>query len=430
MMDNSIDIEYNRVTDFLFNQFPSYQQVGKIAYKEGLDSMMLFDTRLNSPHKRFKTIHVAGTNGKGSVSHMLASVLMELGLKVGLYTSPHLIDFRERIKINGSMISKEDVVEFVDEHKEFMISNKNSFFEITTAMAFDYFAKKGVDIAVIETGLGGRLDSTNIISPILSIITNISLDHCEHLGYSVRDIAHEKAGIIKKGTPVVIGEYTSVSKEVFSMIADKLESKILFAQDCIFSDLSLSDYTLDLKGECQLYNLRTVLTALSELSLNYSFIQKVEDRWSDINIRKGLSMVISNTGLRGRWEKISTNPDIICDTGHNFAGLSLVFSQLKRENYDRLFCVIGLTAEKDIDKILGILPRMAYYLFTKAHTNRACDPCYIENKAKNLGLDGEVCDNVERAIERFYEIYKKGDLLFIGGSTFVVADALKFFEKK
>ncbi len=425
-----LDIErYNEKIEYIFNQFPSYQKVGKIAYKEGLESMILFDIKLGAPHKKFLTIHIAGTNGKGSVSHMLASVLMSCGVKVGLYTSPHLVDFRERIKVNGAMIPKEDVLAFLDDNDKFMFENSPSFFEITTAMAFDYFSKAGVEIAVIETGLGGRLDSTNIISPMISVITNIALDHCDQLGFSISAIAQEKGGIIKNNVPVVVGEYSRSTRDVFESIADERGSLLIFSQEYSYANVTLEDYELDLYGEYQVHNLRTVLTTLKVLSRNPSFMKIVGDSWSDNNIREGLKTVIKQTGFRGRWEYLSIFPPVICDTGHNVNGLSYVFTQLRKQNFKRLFCIVGFVADKEINKILGLLPQQAYYLFTQANIERALDAQVLAERCRGVGLEGEVCATVDLAIERFKAFYKEGDLLFIGGSNFIVGEAILFFEK-
>ncbi len=422
-------IKYNEELEYIFNQFPSYQQVGKVAYKPGIETMIDFDKQLGYPHKKYATIHIAGTNGKGSVSHMIASVLAQTGAKVGLYTSPHLIDFRERIKINGEMISKEFVLDFILKWKPYMLEKKTSFFEITTAMAFDYFAKEKVDIAVIETGLGGRLDSTNILSPMLSIITNIALDHCEHLGFTIGEIAREKAGIIKAGTPVVIGEALNSTRAVFDRVAEDKDSLLIYAQDSRFKNILASDYELDLKGEYQTHNIRTVLTALTLLGENPQFLKIVGEGWSDKNIRLGLKYAARNTSLRGRWEYLSENPPVICDTGHNANGLKIVFSQLRRQKFTRLFIILGFVVEKDLNKIVGLLPQSAYYIFTQAKIGRALDSETLADRCMAVGFKGKVIPTVSGAIEEYKKIYKDGDLLFIGGSTFVVAEAIEFFEK-
>ena len=296
--------KYNKEIEWIFNRFPSYQRVGNRAFKPGLESMIEFDKLLGSPHKKFMTVHVAGTNGKGSVSHMLASVFASAGLKTGLYTSPHLIDFRERIRINGEMISKEEVLEFIEKRREFMIEHETSFFEITTAMAFDHFARNSVDIAVIETGLGGRLDSTNIITPELSIITNIAMDHCEYLGYTLPEIAFEKGGIIKDGVPVVVGEVLNNTRPIFDKISVERGSPLTYAQESRFKDVMPSDYEVDLKGDYQIHNIRTVLAALNVIGHNHKFTMLCGSGWSDLSIREGIKNAAKNTGLRGRWEKL------------------------------------------------------------------------------------------------------------------------------
>jgi folylpolyglutamate synthase/dihydrofolate synthase len=444
---------YDKEIDFIFNQFPMYQKVGDRAFKPGLDGMREFDVVLGRSHRKFKAIHIAGTNGKGSVSHMLASVFMRCGLKTGLYTSPHLVDFRERIKIDGEMISKERVLEFVDKWKSYMVEKRPSFFEITTAMAFDYFASEKVDIAVIETGLGGRLDSTNIITPILSIITNISMDHTAQLGGTISEIAREKGGIIKESVPVVIGEATRSTKDIFENIASGVGARICFAERGQYRDVKLSDYELDLRGNYQVHNLRTVLTALSILGEEGKFISILRDvnakrtddikigncnnsnggnsvnndGWSDENIRIGLKSVVKSTGLRGRWERLSENPLVICDTGHNLGGLTEVFSQLRDEKYRRLFIIIGFVADKDIAKIINILPQQAYYYFTQAKIERALSAGELYEKCYTAGLKGEVKESVEQAVKDYMAESHKGDLLFIGGSNFIIAEALPLF---
>lgn len=425
MFDTNI---YNKEIDWIFNKFPSYQKVGNRAFKPGLDTMLKFDTLLAHPHRKFMSIHVAGTNGKGSVSHMLAAVFAAAGLKTGLYTSPHLIDFRERIKINGEMISKERVLNFITTHKSFMEENDPSFFEITTGMAFDYFAKEGVDIAVIETGLGGRLDSTNIISPELSIITNIAFDHCEYLGFTLPEIAFEKGGIIKPGVPVVVGEVLNNTRPVFDRISIEMGSSLTYAQESRFKDVMPSDYEIDLNGDYQIHNIRTVLAALSIMGHNKRFVMKCANGWSDESIRRGIKNSASSTGLRGRWEKLSETPKIICDTGHNANGLRIVFSQLRKQEFKRLFIILGFVAEKELDKIFGYMPVNAYYYFTQASTDRALDADKLSIRSKSLGFNGESHKSVESALVKYKSISKEGDLLFIGGSTFIVADAIFFLE--
>lgn len=424
-----VDINiYNKEIEWIFNKFPSYQKVGNRAYKPGLETMQEFDRLIGSPHKKFMTIHIAGTNGKGSVSHMLASVFASAGLKTGLYTSPHLIDFRERIRINGEMISKEEVLDFITVRKEFMVEKETSFFEITTAMAFDHFSRHNVDIAVIETGLGGRLDSTNIITPELSIITNIAMDHCEYLGYTLPEIAFEKVGIIKNGVPVVVGEVLNNTREVFDKISVERGSPLTYAQESRFKDVMPADYEIDLKGDYQIHNIRTVLAALNILGHNHRFTKLSGSRWSDSSIRDGIKNTAKSTGLRGRWEKLSENPQIICDTGHNANGLRIVFSQLRKQKFNRLFIILGFVADKDLEKIFGYMPRNAYYLFSQASTERALEASKLAERCKSMGFQGEFYPNVESALKKFKALCKEGDLLFIGGSTFIVADAIFFLE--
>ncbi|MCK9305860.1 MAG: Mur ligase family protein [Bacteroidales bacterium] len=420
---------YKSEIDFIFRQFPSYQKVGKIAYKEGLEGMTDFDKTLGSPHKKFPVIHIAGTNGKGSVSHMLAAVLQKCGAKTGLYTSPHLVDFRERIKINGEMISREKTLDFLLKWKSYILEKKPSFFEITTAMAFDHFAKEKVDIAVIETGLGGRLDSTNIVTPMLSIITNIALDHCEQLGFTLGDIAREKAGIIKPNVPVVVGEALHSTAEIFLRKAEDGNSPVVFAQKSLFREVLASDYQLDLKGDYQTHNIRTVLTALSVLGENRRFLDIAGEQWSDSTIREALKTAAAATGLRGRWETLNRNPLIICDTGHNANGLKIVFSQLRRQNFKRLFIALGFVADKDLNSIIGLLPQNAYYFFTQARIERALAAGELAKRAFSLGYKGEIVSEIPEVFTKYREMSGEGDLLFIGGSTYVVAEALEFFEK-
>jgi len=326
------------------------------------------------------------------------------------------------------MISKEGVLDFLTQWKPYLLDKKPSFFEITTAMAFDFFSKQGVDIAVIETGLGGRLDSTNVITPLLSIITNIALDHCEHLGFTLGEIAREKAGIIKPSIPVVVGESLPATRHIFEHFADDRGSKIVFAQDSLFREVLASDYDLDLKGDYQTHNIRTVLTSLEILSRNNRFIKVVENGWSDTIIREALKTAAHSTGLRGRWEYLSLNPPVVCDTGHNANGLRIVFSQLRRQKFKRLFIILGFVADKDLDKILGLLPVSSYYYFTQAKIERALDAATLAKRAISVGYQGEIKLSVEHAIRDYKAVYKDGDLLFIGGSTFIVAEAIEFFE--
>ncbi|MFA5713912.1 MAG: Mur ligase family protein [Bacteroidales bacterium] len=425
MVDEAV---YKKRLEEIFSKHPSYQQVGGVAYKEGLEGMVAFDKAMGHPHRSYPIVHIAGTNGKGSVSHMLASVLIKCGVKCGLYTSPHLLDFRERIKVNGEMVPKEFVLSFLERYNNFIESERSSFFEITTAMAFAYFKEVGVEIAVVETGLGGRLDSTNIVSPILSIITNIALDHCEQLGSTLPSIAYEKGGIIKNGVAVVIGESSETTDHLFERVAKERNAPLFFASKGLFATVELGDYRLDLEGSYQKYNLRTLLTALDVLSRNRTFKELVGEEWSDTTIREALSSVVATTGLRGRWEYLSRNPRVICDTGHNFNALSNLFSQLRREQFDRLFCIIGFVKDKELDKVLALLPHSAYFLFTQPQGERGLDSEVLARRSFALGVEGESFATVESALLRYGELYREGDLLFIGGSTFVVAEAMLFFE--
>ncbi len=433
-------MNYKETTDFLFSQLPMYQRIGKAAYKADLSTTLKLDQYFNHPHKKYKTIHIAGTNGKGSVAHSIASVLQEAGYKTGLYTSPHYIDFRERIKINGINISKEFVIKFTQKHKSIFSSLKPSFFEITAAMAFDYFAQQNVDIAVIEVGMGGRLDSTNIINPILSIITNISYDHTQFLGNNLKSIATEKAGIIKRNIPVVIGETKPELKAVFSIKAQEVDAPIFFANHnfSLSNIVHSSDNTLifninkhgklyfnslefGLNGDYQQYNIITIVQAIELLQKQMTI--------SEHNIFAGLKNVISNTKIMGRWQKLNDYPKIICDAGHNFDGILQVTEQLKYQQYDKLHIIFGMVNDKEISKILKLLPQQAKYYFTKANIQRALDQNILKNQAQNYNLHGSSFSSVNKAIEEAIKNAQKNDLIFIGGSSYIVADALIFFNK-
>jgi dihydrofolate synthase/folylpolyglutamate synthase len=429
---------YPEVLDFLYSQLPMFQRTGPAAYKNNLDNTIRLDEMFNHPHHSFKTIHVAGTNGKGSVSHMLASVLQEAGYKTGLYTSPHLKDFRERIRVNGEMISEEAVVEFTEKYR---IKNEieilePSFFELTVTMAFDYFRAMQVDVAVIEVGLGGRLDSTNIITPEVSVITNISFDHMSLLGNSLPEIAAEKAGIIKYGIPVVIGETSPETSPIFEQFAKRMIASIEFADRNYHSDYSMQtidgkqslnirkseflmypDLQLDLLGIYQRHNVPTVLQTIDVLN---------EKNWnlSEDNIRCGLENCVDNTGLMGRWQIIGHNPLTICDTGHNPAGIKLVVEQIKQTPYRELHMIIGLVNDKDQDEVLSLLPADARYYFTKASIPRATQPEELAEKAAKFRLQGNSYQTVPQALFAAKDNAGKNDLIFIGGSTFVVAEVL------
>ena len=389
-----------------------YQRLGKAAYKEDLTNTIELLEYLDNPHQRFKTVHVAGTNGKGSTSHMLASVLHEAGFKVGLYTSPHLKDFRERIKVNGRMISKDAVSTFVAQNKTFFEANELSFFEMTVGLAFSYFEKKAVDIAIIEVGLGGRLDSTNVITPEVAVITNIGLDHTQFLGDTLSKIAREKAGIIKPNVPVVIGETLPESKVVFTEIADKNKASISFAEN-----QDASKYETDLLGDYQELNKRTVLSALTVLK-NQGW--KVSEK----AVVKGLKNTVQNTGFLGRWQVLQDNPKVICDTAHNPDGLKLTLNQLKSETYERLHIVLGTVDEKDLSTILSLFPVDAVYYFCKPDVPRGLNMKTLEHKAATFGLFGEVYLSVKMAYRNALKNANENDVIFIGGSTFTVAEVL------
>lgn len=406
--------EYDKTIAWMFKQLPMYQKIGKTAFNAGLDNIKKLDQHLNHPHTQFDSIHIAGTNGKGSTSHMLASVLQEAGYKVGLYTSPHIKDYRERIRINGNPISEEAVVRFINSNKLFLEQHKLSFFEMSVGMAFHYFAENKVDIAIVETGLGGRLDSTNIIQPLLSIITNIGMDHLGVLGNSLEVIAKEKAGIIKQNTPVVIGEYTEELKPVFIDIARVNNSEIHW----VHHENTLT-YTLDLKGTYQKYNARTVLEAikvLNGLQLKYTI--------SDKSITNGLQKVVRNTGLLGRWQILNEAPLIICDTAHNEHALNRVVAQIEKQKYHRLHIVLGMVSDKEIEDILAILPKEACYYFCSPAINRAIDAIELQKIAHTYNLKGEAYGSVKLAYQAALEGSTKEDMIFIGGSNFVVSEIL------
>lgn len=427
-------MNYKQTLDFLFSQLPMYQRQGQAAYKADLDNTLKLDAYFNHPHKNFKTIHVAGTNGKGSVSHMIASVLQEAGFKTGLYTSPHLIDFRERIKINGEKIPETEVVSFVEKHKAIINDIKPSFFEMTVAMAFDFFARKNVHIAVIETGMGGRLDSTNIIHPMLSIITNIDLDHTQFLGTTRKEIAAEKAGIIKENVPVIVGEPSLEIEQIFADKAASSQSPICFAprrftvnkhtfndneQQLLLKNIQSGtswDLSLDLLGAYQKNNIITVMAAMQILIPQLKIPKEC--------VTSGLTRVIKNTGLLGRWQIIQESPRIICDTGHNKAGITQILKQLNHEKYAQLHMVFGTVNDKNITDILALLPTHAHYYFTKANIPRALNPEILQATGKKFGINSSTYVDVKSAFKQALSNAKADDLIFIGGSTFVVADFL------
>lgn len=428
-------MNYQETLDYLYNCVPMFQKEGSTAYKEGLSTTHALDKHLNHPHSKFKSIHVGGTNGKGSTSHTLAAILQDAGYKVGLYTSPHLIDFRERIRVNGVAITESYVVDFVDRYMDFYEPLTPSFFELTTAMAFDYFAYEQIDVAVIEVGLGGRLDCTNIIDPDLSIITNISNDHNQFLGNTLAQIASEKAGIIKAYTPVVIGEWVEETKPVFVEKAKDVGAPIYFAQDfprlneavseesSIGWDYSTADYGMlrgELGGYCQLKNTNTILTALP-------LLQDMGYRISEQNIRNGFATVVESTGLLGRWQELQSAPRMVCDTGHNVAGISTIVAQLAHQSYKKLHFVLGMVNDKDIRGVLTLLPKDAKYYFTQASVKRAMPTNELANLAKGIGLQGIEYPTVKDACLAALQDAGMDDFIFIGGSSFVVADLLSFW---
>ena len=404
-------MNYKEATEFLFNSLPMYQRIGKIAYKKDIGNIKIACEEFNQPQKNFKSIHVGGTNGKGSVSHMLASVLQEKKLKVGLYTSPHLKDFRERIKINGKPISKEKVVEFVKNNFDFFKKNKLSFFEMTVLLSFLHFSNERVDIAIIEVGLGGRLDSTNIINPILSVITNISLDHTNLLGNSIEKIAQEKGGIIKRNTPIIIGRKNKISDSVFNKIASEKKSKIFFSD-------KKNNYTTDLNGDFQIENISTAEKTFQVL--NEEKILNI----SPIEISKGLNRVIKNTGLRGRFEITSLKPKTIFDIGHNIDAINKSINQINKLSYENLHVVIGFVNDKNLEKILSLLPKNAYYYFCKPNIPRGFCEKELLKMSQKFSLNGNCFSNSSIAFERANEIANENDIIFVGGSTFLVAELI------
>ena len=420
---------YDEAVKFLYDATPQFQQIGAAAYKPGLDSTHTLDRAFGHPHRKFRAIHVAGTNGKGSTAHTIAAILQSQGYKTGLYTSPHLVDFRERIRVNGQKIEKQAVVDFIKRYQAMKDLPYVSFFELTTIMAFDYFASQNVDFAVIEVGLGGRLDSTNIISPLLSVITNISKDHVAQLGDSIAGIAAEKAGIIKPGIPVVIGESNDITRPVFLSVAAKNESPIFFAPplygyhvdnngNMIYPETSVGEITSVLSGDCQPKNAATILTAVNCL-------RTLGIKISNEAIKSGFLKVCELTGLMGRWMKLSSNPNVICDTGHNVGGWEYLSKRLASFG-DKLKMVIGFVNDKDIRSIMQMMPTDAEYYFTRASIPRALDEKEVKRVAAEYGLKGECYGSVKEAFTAAKAAASSDDTIFVGGSTFVVADLLSF----
>lgn len=400
---------YKETLNWMFSQLPMYQNIGKTAFKKDLTNILAFAKELGNPENKFKSIHVGGTNGKGSTSHMLASILQEAGYKVGLYTSPHLKNFTERIRLNGVEIPKEKVTTFIHKHKDFLEHQKLSFFEMTVGLAFDYFADEKVDIAIIEVGLGGRLDSTNIITPEISVITNIGLDHTQFLGETLPEIAFEKAGIIKNNIPVIIGEKQEEVVAVFQKKAKECTSDITFASD---DDVQ---YTSDLLGDYQYSNIKTVVATIQKLK---GFIISEE------NISKGLLNVVKNTSLKGRWQVLQQNPKVIADTAHNTEGLKLVLNQLKKEQYNQLHMVIGVVSDKKLEDVLPLFPKDANYYFCKPNIPRGLHEEDLKQKASEFNLLGEKFSSVDKAFKKALSNANQEDIIYVGGSTFVVAEII------
>lgn len=409
-------MNYQDTLEYLYNSAPMFQQVGAGAYKEGQENTRALDAHFRHPHEHFHSLHIAGTNGKGSCSHTLAAILQSAGYRVGLYTSPHLVDFRERIRVNGQPISEDYVIRFVEEERAFFEPLSPSFFELTTAMAFKYFADEKVDVAVVEVGLGGRLDCTNIIHPDLCIITNISLDHTQFLGHTLAQIAGEKAGIIKPGIPVVIGETTPETRPVFYQKAQEEGAPIHWAEE----EGHENDYpglSFELKGLYQEKNRRTLLTALP-------ILKEIGYRLTENDIRQGFAHVVELTGLMGRWQKLQDSPTLICDTGHNTGGIAYIAQQLRAQPCHRLHIVLGMVNDKDIRGVLALLPHEADYYFTQASVKRALPADELVRLGTEAGLKGEAFANVPAAVRAAQKRSLPEDFIFVGGSSFIVADLL------
>ena len=423
---------WERTLDYLYNQRPAFERQGASGYKPGLDTSLALDKMYNEPHRHYRIIHIAGTNGKGSTAHLLASCLQQCGYRVGLFTSPHLIDFRERIRVNGKKISRNFVMQWVSKYRKNPLREyEPSFFELTSTMAFDYFAWRNVNVAIIETGLGGRLDSTNIITPELSIITNIGLEHQQFLGNTLEEIASEKAGIIKHGQPVVIGKADGVVRDVFEREAKRLYSEITFAQDKpeVLSAkhvdgvlrLTTKNYGIidcELNGDYQIENCNTVLTA-------FNILKRKKYRIKETALIEGFAHVVENTGLMGRWMKIDTKPLTICDSAHNPAGFAQMMKQLKHERFDKLHMVLGFMADKDVESMLTQLPKSVIMYFTQAQTSRSMSAIDLQRIATGMGFQGDTYDHVTTALNAARSAAKEKDLVYVGGSMYVLAELLK-----
>lgn len=414
-------MNYQETTEYLFNSTPVFEKIGAKAYKPGLQTTHALDEHFAHPHRQYKTIHIAGTNGKGSCSHTIAAILQSQGYKVGLYTSPHLVDFRERIRVNGECVPEQYVIDFVEQNRNFFEPLHPSFFELTTAMALKYFAEQKVDYAVIEVGLGGRLDCTNIITPMLSIITNISFDHTQFLGNTLAEIAGEKAGIIKPHVPVVVGEYLEETRPVFEEKAKEMQAPILFAQDFSAQDKEMESHVeMELKGAYQECNRKTILAALSILRQNTTI--------GNAAIRKGFAQVCELTGLRGRWEKLNDAPLTICDTGHNLAGWNYLAPQIKSVKAETKHIVFGMVDDKDVTHVLQLLSQQlkngVKYYWTQPSTKRAIPVAKLRDFALEYGLHGNAYYSVKEAYKAAKENAENDDFVFVGGSSYVVADLL------
>ncbi|MCH5179303.1 MAG: bifunctional folylpolyglutamate synthase/dihydrofolate synthase [Prevotellaceae bacterium] len=425
-------MDYRETVEYLYRCVPMFQNIGAQGYKEGLSNTLALDEHLGHPHRSYRTIHVGGTNGKGSCSHTIAAILQSAGYKVGLYTSPHLVSFRERIRVNGEMVSEDYIVRFVEEHRSFFEPLQLSFFELTTAMAFKYFELQQVDIAVVEVGLGGRLDCTNIITPTLSVITNISFDHTQFLGNTLAAIAAEKAGIIKSGIPVVVGESNDETKPVFVAKVEEVNTTIIFAEENAevlktehdfenatvqYSTKNFGKIQGELTGLCQEKNANTILHAIMQL-------RQANLNIYDDDVRRGFANVCEMTGLMGRWQLLQDNPRAVCDTGHNEGGFRYIVRQLEQQDCKRLHIVFGMVNDKDISAVLSMLPENAVYYFAKANVHRALDENDLRQRAMHYGLEGNAYPTVIKAYEAALRNAEPDDFIFVGGSSYVVADLL------
>lgn len=429
-------MNYQETINYLYEAAPLFQQIGGAAYKEGLNTSLLLDEHFDHPHRKFRSIHIAGTNGKGSCAHTIASILQHKGLKVGLYTSPHLVDFRERIRINGEMIPEQYVIDFVENERSFFEPLHPSFFELTTALAFKYFAEKNVDVAVIEVGLGGRLDCTNIITPILSVITNISLDHTQFLGGTLEEIANEKAGIIKHNIPVVIGEMLPETKDVFKRKAESENSHIIFAEEHqevistnvtennerVYNTVHWEKLSGELTGECQVKNTNTILNAINLLKPIFNITKQ--------DVDYGFANVCHTTGLQGRWQVLQKSPQIICDTGHNVGGWAYLAKQLTdiTQKVNKLHIIFGMAADKNVKDVISKLPQSATYYWTQASVRRAMAANLISEFGEKYNLQGNSYPNVKDAYNDAVSKASSDDCIYIGGSSFIVADLLSYLQ--